>query len=354
MLKKEEVQFPKLTKKLHNEHTNEICIFTLRPFEPGDEQGMIECIRDEYGDSYFKRDFYDPEKLREKAMSDHYVFFAAEADGEIAGMQIFVLFTEDGDDYIETASQILRLKYRGFGLAPELVSYTFPIAEAMQPKAHFVYAVTFHTITQKVFGVEQGMVPTGFRLGTFLTEKMHNNYPKGKCPKYSEGVLILPISKKDAGTVYLPEELFDYASDCYERLGMRYRLCSERMELPDQPAELAVVIDDLQQTVMIHILKSGRNLSEQISRIMEGHTQPCWSCHVTVSADCGYAIAEYEQLCELGFFFTGIKAACGAKEQFFMQWCGDMELHMEEYTLLEDFQTLRDEIQRFYDRRVRV
>lgn len=354
MLKKEQVQFPALTKQLHNEQTGEDCLFTLRVFRPGDEQGMIACIRDEYGDSYFKRDFYEPEKLREKALSEHYVFFVAETDGEIAGMQIFVLFTEDGDDYIETASQILRLKYRGFGLAPELVDYTFPIAEAMQPMAHFVYAVTFHIITQKVFGMEHGMVPTGFRLGTFLTEKMHNSYPKGNCPKYSEGVLILPLGKKDAGTVYLPEELFDYASDCYERLGMGYQLCAEREELPDQPAILAVAMDELQQTVSIRILESGSDLTAQVSQIMECHRQPYWTYHVTVSADCGCAIAEYEQLHELGFFFTGIKAACGEKEQFYMQWCGDMELHMEEYVLAEDFRILGDKIESFYERRVRT
>lgn len=354
MLRKEEVHFPTLTKQLKNNQTNENRTFTLRLFRPGDEPGMIACIRDEYGESYFKRDFYDPVKLREKALSDHYVFFVAETDGEIAGMQIFVLFTEDGDDYIETASQILRVRYRGFGLAPELVDYTFPIAESMQPMAHFVYAVTFHTITQKVFGVERGMVPTGFRLGTFLTEKMHNSYPKGNCPKYSEGVLILPIGKKDAGTVYLPEELSDYAADCYERLGMRYRLSHSREELPERPAELAVTIDELQQTVFIRILQSGRDLARQVRQIMAGHTSDCWVCQVTVSADRGYGISEYEQLRACGFFFSGIKAACGEKEQFFMQWCGDLELHMEEYDLMGEFCVLRDAIQEFYAGRVRA
>ena len=37
-----------------------------------------------------------------------------------------------------------------------------------------------------------------------------------------------------------------------------------------------------------------------------------------------------------------------------MQWCGDMELCMEEYVLTAEFQELRDEIQAFYERRIRV
>ena len=108
MLKKEQVQFPAVTKELYNEQKNESVVFSMRPFASGDEQGLLECIRDEYGDSYFKRDFYDVGKLREKAMGEDYVFFVEEAGGEIAGMEICALFTENGDDYIEPASQILK------------------------------------------------------------------------------------------------------------------------------------------------------------------------------------------------------------------------------------------------------
>lgn len=350
MLRKDQVQFPVVMKKLTNEHTKESRTFTMRTFETGDEQGMIACIRDEYGESYFKRDFYDEMKLREKAFGGHYVFFVAETGGEIVGMEIFALFTENGDDYIEPASQILRQKYRGYGLAAELVAYTFPLAKAMQPLALFVHAVTFHPITQKVCGA-QGMIPVGFRLGSFLAEKMHNSYPKGRCPKHSEGVMILPVTKKAAGTVYLPRELADYAARCYERLEMTYSICDQREALPPDAAELEVVTDELQRTVLIRIVRSGADLAMQIRQIMDSHKQPYWTYQITISADCGYAVAEYEELQRIGFFFTGIKAACGEKEQFYMQWCGDMELHMEEYALTDDFMILRDQIQVFYDRR---
>ena len=208
MRNKGEVRFPTVTKALCNEQTNETVEFTMRPFAAGDEQGMVACIRDEYGDSYFKQDFYDPAKLLEKAMGEHYVFFVAEANNEIVGMEVFALFTENGDDYIEPASQILKKAYRGYGLAAELVAYTFPLAKEMKPAALFVHAVTFHPITQRVCG-EQGMVPTGFRLGSFLAEKMQNSYPKGMCPKHSEGIMILPVEKLAAGKVYLPRELSD-------------------------------------------------------------------------------------------------------------------------------------------------
>lgn len=347
-------QFPRLTKELYNPHTKETRTFTMRPFEPGDERGMIACIRDEYGDSYFKRDFYDEKKLREKAAGGHYVFFVAETAGTIAGMEIFVLFTEHGDDYIEPASQIFRVRYRGFGLAEELVAYTFALAKQMQPMALFVHAVTFHAITQKVCGA-QGMVPTGFRLGSFLAERMENSYPKGRCPKYSEGIMILPVKKLDAGTVYAPGELWEYFSQRYERLGMTYTLCDTREALPQTSAKLEVTTDKMQRTVLIRVVSSGADLCTQVTRIMAEHrTQSCWTYQVTLSADSGYAIAEYEQLHEIGFFFTGLKAACAGAEQFYMQWCGSLELYMEDYALTEEFESVRQQIQYFYEGRVRA
>ncbi len=351
---KTDCEYPAVTRELYNRHTGEKRRFTMRPFAPGDEKGMIACIRDEYVDSYFKRDFYDESTLKEKALSDHYVFFTAETDGKIAGMEIFVLFTERGDDFIEPASQIFRIQYRGYGLAEAFVQYTFELAKQMQPKALFVHAVTFHSITQKVCGA-QGMIPTGFRLGSFLSEKMQNSYPKGHCPKHSEGVMILPVQKTDAGIVYVPRVLADYISDCYRRLGMTYTLCFDRRELPQTSAVLDVTTDEQQRTVLICIRQSGADLEKQIAQLMALHReQSCWTYQITLSADSGYAIAEYEMLHHMGFFFTGLKAACAQTEQFYMQWCGDLELCMEDYVLTEEFVRVRKQIQQFYEERERV
>lgn len=350
MLSKDKVQFPPLERELENQSTGAHVRFRMRPFACGDEQGMIDCIRDEYADSYFKRDFYDPAMLREKALGGHYVFFVAEAEGEIAGMEIFELFCEHGDDYIEPASQILRLKYRGFGLSAALVEYTFPLAKAMRPLGLFVHAVTFHTITQKVCEA-QGMRATGFRLGRFLTEKMHNSYERGRCPKYSEGIMILPLEKREAGTVYVPGELREVVSDCYDRLGMNYALCHEGMSLPSAPAELLVSVDELQRMVLIRLERYGVDLVDRVRESLADREQSGWTCQIKLPTCDGCAVTAYEQLREIGFFFTGVQAACSDREWIYMQWCGDMELYLEDYALTEEFCLLRDAIKRFYDGR---
>ncbi len=353
MLKKEQVLFDTVTKELYNERTNERVVFTMRPFAPGDESGLISCIRDEYGDTYFKRDFYDEKKLFEKATGEHYVFFVAEARGEIAGMEIFALFTDNGDDYIEPASQILKRDYRGFGLAVELVAYTFPLAKAMKPSALFVHAVTFHPITQWVCG-EQGMIPTGFRLGSFLAEKMHNSYPKGRCPKYSEGIMILPVEKKDAGTVYLPGELHEDVKMIYRQLGMQVELSDKKTGFSSETALLDIVTDEIQRTVLIQVMKPGEDLAERVHELLLAHPESYWTYQVTIPSNDGTAVTAYERLIGLGFFFTGIKAACGEQEQFYMQWCGELELYMEDYALTDAFVAMQRRIGAYYNRRKHV
>ena len=97
-------------------------VFTIRPYKYGDETGIVDCIREEYGETYFKQDFYVPEKVKEFADSGHIHFFVAEQEGFIAGMVILTVFS-DREDYIEPASHILRKKYRGTVLGASLGHY---------------------------------------------------------------------------------------------------------------------------------------------------------------------------------------------------------------------------------------
>ena len=177
-------------------------VFLLRPFSLGDEQGIYDCVTEEYGDSYFKRDFYDVSKIKENALGEHYCFFVAETGGEIAGMEIFHIYRDEEEDYIEPASQIIRKQYRGYGLADALVDYTLPLAESMYPCALFVHAVTFHKATQAICE-GYGMIPVGFRLGSFLTERMINSYEKKCIPR---GLWFCLLGRKTLAWYFFQEK----------------------------------------------------------------------------------------------------------------------------------------------------
>lgn len=54
----------------------------LREYRLGDEPGMIACIRDEYGETYFKRGLYDPDYIHRESAEGHISFLVAQVLAE--------------------------------------------------------------------------------------------------------------------------------------------------------------------------------------------------------------------------------------------------------------------------------
>lgn len=333
---------------------NESLVFTLRRFEKGDEKGVIDCIREEYGDTYFKRDFYDPDWLRENAVGDHFVFFLAQANGMIAGMTILTLFLDD-EDYIEPASQIIRKPFRGYKLSDALVQYALPNGERMLPASLFVHAVTFHDSTQTLCEA-YGMVPVGFRLGSFLSEKMHNSYDTKKCEKYSEGIMIKPVAKKDVGTVYVPDEIRDYTDKIYKRLKVEYNIADSSLykdkEYRSETSSYDTKTDSVQKMVSIKVKEAGKDLADKMRELINSFDdRHGWVIQILLDIDSPKIYRIYDDLKDTGFFFTGLKPVCGAKEKMYMQWIGDISLNMDEYVLTESFDEIRHDIEKYIYRR---
>ena len=360
--------FPKREVKIREADGTETS-YWIRPFKCGDEAGIIDCIREEYGDTYFKRDFYDPEKVRKYAETGHTHFFVMEHDGFVAGMVILAVF-DDGEDYVEPATHILRKKYRGTILGASLAYYALEMGESLRPCCLFVHAVTFHKGTQTLCE-NYGMVPVGFRLGTFLTSRMSNSYKLGRSEKYAEGVMILPVTKKDAGIVYLPEEIAEYGRRIYGRLGVRAEIRTayetgtdlsresaeamkaiETIKTMEEEPQLQIRTDSLQRTVLVRVLSSGRKIADKMRELIDSfREEKGWTIQITLSTSSPAVFYEYDQLRRLGFFFTGLKPLCGAEEQMYMQWLGDMQLYMEDYALTDSFRILCEEIEDFYRNR---
>ncbi len=333
-------------------------LFILRPFKKGDEKGIAECVSEEYEDSYFKRDFYNKEKIIADAYSEKYQFFVAETDQEIVGMEIFHIYKSDDEDYIEPASQIIKKEYRGYGLSGALVYYTLPLAEKMQPCSLFVHAVTFHSATQHLCEA-YGMIPVGFRLGSFRSVNMKNSYER-LCEKYSEGIMIKPVRKKNVEIIYVPDEIRDFADIIYQRLGVRYKIaehdevydttvdCDHKMQ--DGP-KLTIHTDEMQRIVIIRVEREGSGLKERLSEVIASFgDEPDWVIQIWLSVNTPHIYSEYEELKSIGFFFSGLKPLCGKREGLYMQWVGDLKLDMDRYVLTEGFDEIRRNIEKFYSK----
>ncbi|MBD5475819.1 MAG: hypothetical protein HDR17_07540 [Lachnospiraceae bacterium] len=327
----------------------------LRLFRSGDENGMIACIRDEYGDTYFKTGFYDPEYLRREAEEGIITFLIAETDEDgIIGMMILKEFYPK-ESMCEIASQIFRKKYRGYGLAMPFFEYGMKLLLSRNYSAAFCLTVLFHDVTQRLL-YRLGMRATGLVMNVFDVDHIIHSYNNGRNRKHSQGIQIRAVGKRDAGVVYLPEEHYAFCRDIYASLGAVFTIATadirripdgEDREAQDRTGQLPVytemeyVNDDLQHSLTIDIRRAGRDLDKRITKLHTRYPlQGKQTAVVYINCNDPGAVWAYEVLQEMGYFFTGLKPLCSEREYIVMHHEGEVQIYFEDYWVSGEFANL--------------
>ncbi|MCH5257758.1 MAG: GNAT family N-acetyltransferase [Lachnospiraceae bacterium] len=349
------------TLHLKNEQGRGLTI-TLREYRPGDEEGMIACIRDEYGDTYFKRGFYEPSYIKEESDSGHITFLVAQTKaGEIAGMLILKEFSPK-EDMCEIASQIFRKKYRGYGLAMPFFEYAMDILLNRNYSAAYCLPVLFHDVTQRLL-YRLGMHATGFILNVFDIEHITHSYHNGKNTKHSQGIQIRPAGKRDAGMIYLPREHREFCMRIYSGLGVKFNIEQENTNNTDELLQNSMDIkydlppvtllhfrqDELQQSLEISIYLVGEDLVMRIDELhkkhpLKGRQTAC----IFLNCNDKNAVWAYRMLEKAGYFFTGLKPLCSKKEYMVLHNPGEMEIYFEDYVVSEEFKRLLNYVAKEY------
>ncbi len=344
--------------------------FLLRVSRSGDEEGMIACIRDEYGDTYFKRELYRPAYMRLEAESGHITFLVAEAVsddkriscGEIAGMLILKEFYPE-ESMCEIASQIFRRKYRGFGLAEPFFAFGMEILLSRNYTAAYCLPVLFHDVTQRLLR-RQGLIATGLVLNVFDTDNITHSYHNGRNTKHSQGIQIRAVGKRDAGMLYLPEECRDFCRTIYERLGVRYRIWEKTASSPmggtppgslsgcrqeakrnggrNPPrSRISARQDDRQSSLEIRVHRTGADLPEQMKALHDRYPlRGKQTANVFLNINDRNAVWAYRRLREAGYFFTGLKPLCSDREYMVLHHAGEVKMWLEDYAVTEEFKEL--------------
>lgn len=282
----------------------------LRKYRPGDEGNMIACIRDEYGDSYFKKDLYSMDYIEEKAKEGSLTFLLAETfSGETVGMMMLKQFYPE-ENMCELATQIVKKKYRGYGLSLLLAEYGMEILLAGSYYAAYSLSVVFHDITQKTAS-RLGLQATGFILNVFDLERISHSYSNGRNSKHSQGIQVRAVKKKHAGTVYVPKEHQAFCRAVYDRLGVRYKLAKEKKAdkglQPAKMPEKSLVTcrnDSVQSSLEICICRVGKDLEKKLIEIctkypLEGKQ----TANAFLNSSDRYSVYAYRLLEDRGWFF---------------------------------------------------
>lgn len=325
--------------------------FLLRKYRVGDEEGMIACIREEYGETYFKKDFYEPQYLRKKAEHGEITFLIAEISGEkIVGMMILKQFFPE-ETMCEIASQIIRKEYRGYGLAMQFFRYGMTILLEGNYSAAYCLPVLFHDTTQRLLR-RLGLVAAGFILNVFDMETVHHSYYRDRNSKHSQGIQIKAVKKKEVGELFLPKEHREFCEKIYNQLGVAYRLNRSQYENTTIPSESKITwkLDSIQSSVEIRVHQIGNDFEKQIKQI---HTKlPLigkQTANLFLNTNDSQGIWAYRKLQKMGYFFTGLKPLCSEVEFLVMHHPGEVCIYFDDYILSTEFAEVCSYVKKCYE-----
>jgi len=315
-------------------------IYTLREAEPADVAGIIACVKDEYGDTYYRREFYDEETL--KTNLDKYNIFIVSTDDDICGIQSMI-DSRPIDTYLEGASQIFKKKYRGLGLPSALVSYTYEIAKEEDISCIYASTVTFHNITQRMCE-KNGMIPVAFNFGSYITANMDNSFELGHSEKYAQAILVKPIKKQNAGKIYIDEQIKRIVSSLYKKLNVGFEIDTTENKPEEKKTQFTIKLNEREQMICVRVNNIGLDLKEVISDVINSHKGELWTTQVILPTSDVQSVWAQKQVREIGFFFSGLRPLCNEKEQLYMQYIGDVKFYFDELVLTDSFRELLDEL----------
>lgn len=330
----------------------------LRKYRPGDEEDMIACIRDEYGESYFKKELYDGGYIKKKAEEGGMIFLVAKTlSGDTAGMMVLKRFCPE-ENMCELASQILKKKYRGYGLSMPFAKYGMEILSAGPYYAAYSLPVLFHDISQRHV-YELGLRATGFILNVFDLKKISHSYENGRNSKHSQGIQVKAVKKENAGTVYIPGEHQAFCRVVYGRLLVRYRLAKEKKGIrkgrPEGLPEKSLVTyknDNAQSSLEISIYAVGADLKKRLTKIYEKYPLTGkQTANVFLNCSDRYSVYAYRILEDEGWFFTGLKPLCSDREFLVMHHKGEVEIYFGDYVVSREFKPLLEYIKKCCEER---
>lgn len=99
---------------------------------------------------------------------------------------------------------------------------------------------------------------------------MVHSYHNGRNSKFSLGLQLLLIGKKDAGTLYIPQEHRGFVERVYQSLSMAFQTVlkdSSRQKGMPPVSELFIQPDSQQNSLEICIRHTGADLPERLKEI---------------------------------------------------------------------------------------
>jgi N-acetylglutamate synthase-like GNAT family acetyltransferase len=170
---------------------------TVRDFKKEDAKGIIELIKDNYGDTYYRKEFYNPQMWIEAFEKRKIIPIIAEYENRVVGQ--FSLIINDGYN-VEIGMAVVHPEFKGRGIMNQMFNYLIHKAKEMGVFAIYGEAIMFHPFSQKA-NLTHNMVETALHLGEVAHWISQKEF---KFEKRSGVLVSYLLLKKEKRNYYFP------------------------------------------------------------------------------------------------------------------------------------------------------
>lgn len=303
-------------------------------------EGLLACIREEYGDTYIDKRVYDLDWLMEETVEGHLLTAVAfTGSGEAAAC---ICLRENPPFYGvgDLCMHVVRKPYRGYGVGTPLVAWIIALQETGRFTAIGSHNATFHTMSQRE-SYACGLRPCGMLFNLYLSRGfVHSHDNIGE--KLSYVVAAMPLDKREV-SLCMPEEHRAFAANYYRSVGVPVRFLPE--EGPAPASGMTVMEDREHCTLTLCLEACGADLEEQVSTLLarcEG--QPMQTVSACLELSDTSASWGYRVLTGLGFHFSGLQPFCREKQYLLLHRPMGVDIPFERLCIDPAYQAMYDEI----------
>jgi len=323
----------------------------FREFEEKDTAAIINLIREEYGDKYQNKNMYDANFIIQSHKTGKIIFQVAELEsGEIVGC-LNMQKNLSRDNYANMGTGIVSKAYRQYHLFQPLIKFVMEeIYKRREDSAICAYLVMYHEITEKLID-RLGLIPCGLVPQKVLIANSKNSFAvNGKNLKYTSVFAVTKVLQNDAGKIFLPVEHQKFAEKIYSALKVHCEIVSYKINLK---GESKIFVEDSpeQKYSAIYVDDSGANLAEKISEIENARRDELQTFNIFLNISDEKAVAAYEVLRGLGYFFAGFKPLGGSREVMILHNPKNVKIYFDELKATNHYLPLKNYVKKCYDNR---
>jgi anti-sigma regulatory factor (Ser/Thr protein kinase)/N-acetylglutamate synthase-like GNAT family acetyltransferase len=185
----------------------------IRDFHEDDEDGIAKLIYQNYGYSYIKELFYNPQEIL-RVENQTLFSIVAEIGGELVGH--FTIIKLPDSNIAEIGVAVVSPKSKGHGIMNKMFARVLERAKELKLDAIFGEALMYHQFSQKA-NIKHGFVESCFQLGKVLKDVVIENNSLSQIDKRGSVLIGYKFLKKQRKRLYLPEKYRDQIIQIYQQ-----------------------------------------------------------------------------------------------------------------------------------------